>query len=98
MRSWRATYTDLTVLLASVTVTAHALALNAPWPRAHPAMRKSSKTSAHVERTRTFWILSSALTLSALGAYAVVIALVPLLVERGYTTTQAAWALGLRGA
>ncbi|MGE7316746.1 MFS transporter [Staphylococcus capitis] len=30
--------------------------------------------------------------------YAVLIALVPLLLERGYTTTQAAWALGIGGA
>jgi MFS family permease len=51
-----------------------------------------------VEHTRTFWILAGALTLSALATYAVVIALVPLLIERGYTTSQAAWALGLGGA
>ncbi|MER6241236.1 MFS transporter [Streptomyces clavifer] len=30
--------------------------------------------------------------------YAVVIALVPLLLERGYSTSQAAWALGIGGA
>jgi hypothetical protein len=30
--------------------------------------------------------------------YAVVDALVPLLLERGYTTTQAAWALDIGGA
>lgn len=30
--------------------------------------------------------------------YAVVVALVPLLLERGYTTSQAAWALGFGGA
>jgi cyanate permease len=30
--------------------------------------------------------------------YAVVVALVPLLLERGYTTSQAAWALGIGGA
>jgi hypothetical protein len=30
--------------------------------------------------------------------YAVVVALVPPLLERGYSTTQAAWALGLGGA
>ncbi|MER5881138.1 MFS transporter [Streptomyces sp. NPDC001910] len=95
--SWRATYTVLAILLAAITVPTHAVALNAPWPRAAPATRMSSKPRAPVERTRTFWTLASALTLSALGAYAVVIALVPLLVERGYTTAQAAWALGLGG-
>jgi MFS family permease len=43
-------------------------------------------------------MLAAALTLSAFAMYAVVIALVPLLLQRGYTTTQAAWALGLGGA
>ncbi|MEV8031484.1 MFS transporter [Streptomyces sp. NPDC086182] len=97
--SWRATYAVLALLLAAITVPAHAIALNAPWPRAHPSTAKpSATTAAHVEHTRTFWILAGALTLSALATYAVVIALVPLLIERGYTTSQAAWALGLGGA
>lgn len=43
-------------------------------------------------------MLAASLTLSAFAMYAVVVALVPLLLERGYTTTQAAWALGLGGA
>ena len=43
-------------------------------------------------------MLACALTLSAFSVYAVVIALVPLLLERGFTTAEAAWALGLGGA
>lgn len=49
-------------------------------------------------RSRAFWMLGATFTLSAFAMYAVVIGLVPLLLERGYTTTQAAWALGLGGA
>lgn len=49
-------------------------------------------------RSRPFWLLAAALTLSAFSIYAVVVALVPLLLERGFTTSQAAWALGLGGA
>jgi hypothetical protein len=43
-------------------------------------------------------MLAAALTPSAFSVYAVVVALVPLLLERGLTTAQAAWALGLGGA
>lgn len=43
-------------------------------------------------------MLAVTFTLSAFAMYAVVIGLVPLLLERGHTTTQAAWALGLGGA
>ncbi|MET9185051.1 MFS transporter, partial [Streptomyces tendae] len=45
-----------------------------------------------------FLLLAVAFTLSGFAMYAVVVALVPLLLERGYTTSQAAWALGIGGA
>ncbi len=49
-------------------------------------------------RSRPFRVLAVALTLSAFAVSAVVVALVPLLLERGYSTSEAAWALGLGGA
>lgn len=86
-------------ILAVVTVPAHALALNTPWPKAPPpATAHTDCSAASVTRSRPFWMLAASLTLSAFAMYAVVVALVPLLLERGYTTTQAAWALGLGGA
>ncbi|MEL5959456.1 MFS transporter [Streptomyces sp. CLV115] len=96
--SWRATYTVLALLLATVTVPAHALALKAPWPKAPPAPAHARDSATAVTRSRPFWMLATALTLSAFTVYAVVIALVPLLLERGYSTGEAAWALGLGGA
>lgn len=47
--------------------------------------------------SRPIWMLAAALTFSALAVSAVVVALVPLLVERGRSTTEAAWALSLGG-
>ncbi|MFD7125986.1 MFS transporter [Streptomyces anulatus] len=97
--SWRATYVVLALILAAVTIPAHALALKAPWPE------PSISTTLHpvgstdqVARTRPFWMLAVTLTLSAFTVSAAVIALVPLMTERGYTSTEAAWALGLGGA
>lgn len=98
--SWRASYAVLAVLLAVVTVPAHALALRAPWPDA-PAHAQPPPAGAEkrmpVARSRPFVLLTVALTLSACTVYAVVIGLVPLMTARGATPTEAAWALGLGG-
>lgn len=106
--SWRTTYAVLAVVLAAVTVPAHALALRGPWPPAPPApaappappgaARHPAHGPAPVTRVRPFLLLAAAMTLSGFAMYAVVITLVPLLTERGASTTAAAWALGLGGA
>ncbi|TQJ52852.1 MFS transporter [Streptomyces sp. SLBN-115] len=96
--SWRTTYLLLAAVLAAVTIPAHALALGGPWPKAPRPSTSLVGGTAAVARSRTFWLLATALTLSSFAMYAVVVALVPLLLDRGYSTTQAAWALGLGGA
>ncbi|MFB7043548.1 MFS transporter [Streptomyces sp. NPDC056294] len=96
--TWRTTYLVLAAILAAVTIPAHALALRAPWPPAPPAPTDMVSAPHEVVRSRPFLLLGLAFLLSAFAMYAVVVTLVPLLLERGYTTTQAAWALGLGGA
>ncbi|GHG01671.1 MFS transporter [Streptomyces albogriseolus] len=95
--SWRHTYLVLAGILTTVTLPAHALALRAPWPNA-PRSPAHAAGAAPVARSRPFLLLAAVFALSAFAMYAVVVALVPLLLERGYTTSQAAWALGLGGA
>ncbi|WP_329285455.1 MFS transporter [Streptomyces sp. NBC_00691] len=96
--SWRETYLVLAAILATVTIPAHAIALKAPWPQAAPSPVDTAESPSAVARSRPFLLLTIAFTLSAFAMYAVVVTLVPLLLERGYTTAQAAWALGLGGA
>ncbi|MCX5316113.1 MFS transporter [Streptomyces sp. NBC_00154] len=96
--SWRATYAVLALILAAVTIPTHALALNVPWPAAPPTPAHDAWSAVSVARSRPFWMLACVLTLSAAAVYAMVVALVPLLLQRGYSTGQAAWALGLGGA
>ncbi|MEU7316494.1 MFS transporter [Streptomyces sp. NPDC007083] len=96
--SWRTTYAVLALVLACVTIPAHARALRHPWPPAQPTPTHADNNANTASRSRPFWALAGVLTLSTFAAFAVVIALVPLLLERGYSGTQAAWALGLGGA
>ncbi len=87
------------MILAAVTVPTHALALRAPWPPApQNSARRTTTHSDSVIRSRPFLMLAAALTLNGFAMYAVVIAIVPLLTERGASPTAAAWALGLGGA
>ncbi|GLP69052.1 MFS transporter [Streptomyces sp. TUS-ST3] len=96
--SWRHTYLVLAAVLATITIPAHTLALRAPWPDAPTATAHAGAGAAGVGRSRPFLLLAAAFTLSAFAMYAVVVALVPLLLERGYSTSQAAWVLGIGGA
>ncbi|MFI8829048.1 MFS transporter [Streptomyces sp. NPDC053431] len=96
--SWRHTYLALAALLSVLTIPAHALALRAPWPPASPAAPNDADSTSSVARSRPFWLLAAAFALSAFAMYAVVVALVPLLLGRGYSTPQAAWVLGMGGA
>ncbi|OPG10145.1 MFS transporter [Streptomyces sp. GKU 895] len=96
--SWRTTYAVLAAILALVTIPAHALALRGPWPSASaPTPQRDTNTGA-AARSRPLLMLAAALTLNSFAMYAVVIALVPLLLARGASPTTAAWVLGLGGA
>lgn len=96
--SWRSTYAILAVILAAVTIPAHALALRAPWPPAPPPATLQTNGSGSVARSRPFLMLAAAFTLNGFAMYGVVFGLVPLMTERGAGPTVAAWALGLGGA
>lgn len=92
---WRQTYLVLAGVLAVLTVPAHLFGLRLPWP-AHPAAADARRPTS-VARSRPFVLLVLAMSLGALTVFAIVVALVPLFAERGFSTTTAAWALGLGG-
>ncbi|MDQ3787417.1 MAG: MFS transporter, partial [Actinomycetota bacterium] len=93
------TYLVLAAVFAVVTVPAHWFGLRLPWPPRPPVEDGQVDTRpGHVARSRAFVLLAVALSLSALATYAAIIALVPLLEERGMSTQLAALALGLGGA
>jgi MFS family permease len=97
--SWRATYLVLAVVLGVVTIPAHLFGLRGRWPDPDPDEHPehADQDPAAVRRSRPFVLLVAAIALGTFSAFAVVVNQVPLLIERGLSTTAAAWALGLGG-
>ncbi|MFW6598362.1 MFS transporter [Propionibacteriaceae bacterium Y2011] len=96
---WRATYLWAAAALAVVTVPAHWLLPRRPWPARERAEEPVADRvhSAEVLRSARFWLLTGGLTVMSLAMYACLLALVPLMLERGLGTGTAAWVLGLGG-
>lgn len=95
--SWRETYLVLAVVLALLTIPAHALALRVPWP-ARSGQGTRPVRDRQILVSRAFLQLAGAATLCALVQYAALVNMVPLLEGRGVSVGLAAWALGLGGA
>lgn len=96
---WRGTYLVLVAVLAAITVPAHWFGLRQPWIPAvarRGASRRSRGVGA-VLRSRPFVALAVAMCLTAFAVFAVVINLVPLFIERGFSARDGAIALGLGG-
>jgi MFS family permease len=103
---WRPTYLVLAAVLAVVTIPAHLIGLRGRWPDPEPAPAPDTIEAGPdgpadvpraVARSRPFVLLAAALGLGAFTAFAVVVNQVSLLIERGLSTSAAAWALGLGG-
>ncbi len=96
---WRTAYLVLLAGLVLVTVPLHWWGLDHPWRREHPATGTPvpARRSSEVVRSRAFVLLTTAHALAALAVFAVVINLVPMLVEQGMSRNLAALALGLSG-
>jgi predicted MFS family arabinose efflux permease len=94
---WRTGYLVLAAIYAAVTIPLHALFLTPAWrvPRTRTAFSAARRS---VSRSHQFFALQAAMTLTALGVYAVTIDLIPLLTSRGVTPATAATAFGLIGA
>ncbi len=97
---WRTTYLILAASLAVITGPAHWWGLTAPWPA--PSIEDRHGQAPHAQnrivRSAPFLAVTTALSLASFAAFASVINLVPLLVERGLDTDTAALILGLGGA
>ncbi|MFF5035689.1 MFS transporter [Nocardia salmonicida] len=96
---WRATYLVLAVILAVVTVPGHWFGLRVPWPDRPDAETDHVHLGnpGTIARSRAFLTLAIALSVTGFASFAVVVTLVPLMTERGISTTTAAIALGLGG-
>ena len=95
--SWRTTYLVLAAVLAVLTIAPHAIFLRPAWPKPREDEADAHGDTSGGRRPHGFWTLTIAYSAMSICAYAGIINLVPLLNERGYTGTEAAWALGIGG-
>lgn len=96
--SWRHTYLGLAIILAVVTIPGHLLGLRERWPQSESPRTRDRSDPTGISRSLPFIALVAGLGLVSFTAFAVVINLVPLLLERGLGAGMAAVALGLGGA
>lgn len=95
---WQRAYVTLAALLGVVTIAGHWWGLRGPWP---PAERPPGAVVQHptrIARSLPFAALVTAVALGTFAAFAAVVNLVPMLVERGVDTGTAALILGIGGA
>lgn len=98
---WRDAYLVLLAGMVLITVPLHWWGLSHPWRHAQPASGPGTgsvtRAPVTVVRSAPFLLLTAANALVSLAAFAVLINLVPMLVEQGMTRNTAALALGLGG-
>ncbi len=102
---WRGAYLVLLAVLAGITVPLHSWGLRHPWRPAHHDVDVDVDADTDprhqvraVSRSTPFVLLAAANALTSLAAFAVLINLVPMLVEQDLSRNLAAVALGLGGA
>ncbi|MGJ9421535.1 MFS transporter [Aeromicrobium sp. CF3.5] len=96
LTDWRATYLILAVVLAVVTVPLHWWGLARTW-EAGPETSPDGAAPGGETGSRPFVALVLAATVAAFVVYAVVLNLVPLLIERGLSPAEAAFGLAVGG-
>ncbi len=101
---WRQAYLVLLAGLVLITVPLHWWGLKRPWRSTHTEAYDDTATATHrttqiaaTARSVPFLLLTLANALTGLAVFAVVINLVPMLVEQGMSRNLAALALGLGG-
>lgn len=98
---WRDTYLWAAAVLAVLTIPTHALVLRRPWRTTelqhHDGRTTETAYTSAVVATRRFRLLAVGFTAVSVAMYAALLALVPLMLERGLSAQLAAWILGLGG-
>lgn len=95
---WRDTYILLAAVLGLITVPAHWFGLRGHWPTPTGEIgRTQVGAPREIVRSRAFFLLAAAMSLSAFALYAAMINIVALMLDRGYPPKIAAITLGIGG-
>ena len=95
---WRTTYVILAIVLGVITIPLHWWGLHQPWQRLAHHDAEDEGGAPAITRSAPFIMLAVVMTIGAFVIFGGIINLVPMLVEQGLTTRQAAIALGIGGA
>lgn len=98
---WRTTYLLAAAAMAVVTLPLHWIVLRRPWPAARrdaTVDRAADKAyTSGIVRSARFWLLTIGFTTVSAATGSALLALVPLLLERGISAQDAALVLGMGG-
>lgn len=101
---WRGVYLVLLGVLGVISIPIHAIVLRRPWPaevRAETSESDDADPDTHyagaVMRSPAYILMVVGITLGGVAMFAAMINLVPMLIDRGVSSTTAAWILGLNG-
>jgi MFS family permease len=94
---WRTALVVLAGILAAVTVPLHLLLPAGGRPTAKEVQERSEGGVRQVLRSSGFWLFNGSFGLAALAMIGMIVLLIPLLIERGYSGAFAATAAGIVG-
>ena len=102
---WRGVYVVLAAVLGAVSIPVHAIVLRRRWPaevrttgaEQHDDAASDAAYARAVMRSPAYILMTIGLTLGGVAMFAAVINLVPMLIDRGISSTLAAWILALNG-
>lgn len=98
---WRETYLWAAVGLLVLAVPTHWILLRRTWPTKLPSSTRTDSSNDYVRQvvsTAEFRLLVGGLAIASLASYASLMTLVPLMLEREFSPSTAAWVLGIGGA
>lgn len=110
---WQQVYAVHAVIIGAIAIPIHATVLRRPWPRESTISSSSGPSTADAEasepavaeevyahrvlRSPAYVFTTIGMTLGSIAMWAAVINLIPMLVERGISSSLAAWVLALGG-
>ncbi|MBD3943969.1 MFS transporter [Microbacterium sp. NEAU-LLC] len=94
---WRTAFGCLALIMACILLPVYAITIEKSWPHIS-SQTQEDEAAPQVLRSARFWLLAASFALMSFSLYAVTLAAVPAVVEKGLDLQTSAWVLGMIGA